>query len=497
MVKVATKSSARSAVEAKKKTSRGRLSKSTKTAAVLKKQKKEAGSSASVESSTEEDENDEFEDDEDVSLEEESEQESSEEEEDEKRTEENGSSSTLLKECKQVFKSSDLYEVLGFEAKDSKKTGNRTRVTASQIKKAYYKLALKFHPDKQSPDCSEKSLDLTKQKFQIVGKIYAVLSDEEKRTVYDETGTVYGEDDMWSTAAAEHGNWDEYFKCLFKKVSKSDVIDFFAKYRDSDEEREDLKAYYTKFCGDFDMILEHMFSEDAVNDMDRFRGMLETMCEAGEVKKFAKFTMETKCDTDQRKQLAKSEAKEAEQIAKEMGLADDQDDLRAKILSRRQKESENFLDKLAAKYEKKEKKEKTEKKKTAKKMVTKKKTETSSEEDENEEADSEEDDEDFVPEKANKSKSPARGTRSVRLPRAKKAKTTKKAKNDEESDEKESEQEVEEEEEEEEEESQEEDSDDKYSGESSSSSGYNPHKKAKATGASASATKSRKKIKRL
>ena len=54
---------------------------------------------------------------------------------------------------------------------------------ASEIKKAYRKLALKWHPDK-NPNCQE---DATK-KFKEISEAYEVLSDEKKRGIYDKYG---------------------------------------------------------------------------------------------------------------------------------------------------------------------------------------------------------------------------------------------------------------------------------------------------------------------
>lgn len=56
----------------------------------------------------------------------------------------------------------------------------------SSVKKAYRQLALRYHPDRTDIDQKEEA----KTKFQIIGKIYAILSDEEKRKIYDETGEI-------------------------------------------------------------------------------------------------------------------------------------------------------------------------------------------------------------------------------------------------------------------------------------------------------------------
>lgn len=50
--------------------------------------------------------------------------------------------------------------------------------------------------------------------LQILGKAYAVLSDEEQRALYDEQGTV----DEEGEALREEWDWQEYWRLLFKKV---------------------------------------------------------------------------------------------------------------------------------------------------------------------------------------------------------------------------------------------------------------------------------------
>lgn len=66
----------------------------------------------------------------------------------------------------------DFYEVLGV-ARDA---------SAAEIKKAYRKSALKYHPDKNPGD------SVAEEKFKELSEAYAVLSDSEKRGRYDQYG---------------------------------------------------------------------------------------------------------------------------------------------------------------------------------------------------------------------------------------------------------------------------------------------------------------------
>ena len=83
-----------------------------------------------------------------------------------------------LQEAKISLKRSkrkDLYSVLGI-AKDA---------DDEEIKKAYKRAALKFHPDKQAGKSDEEQEKATAM-FKCVGEAYEVLSDPNKKRMYDE-----------------------------------------------------------------------------------------------------------------------------------------------------------------------------------------------------------------------------------------------------------------------------------------------------------------------
>lgn len=71
----------------------------------------------------------------------------------------------------------DYYDLLGVE-----KTASE-----NDIKKAYRKLAMKYHPDKYS-NASEKEKKEAEEKFKEVNEAYQVLSDPDKRSKYDRFG---------------------------------------------------------------------------------------------------------------------------------------------------------------------------------------------------------------------------------------------------------------------------------------------------------------------
>lgn len=67
----------------------------------------------------------------------------------------------------------DYYEALGVDKKASKE----------EIKKAFHKLAHKYHPDKGGTDT---------EKFKEVSEAYSILSDDKKRAEYDSYGRTFG-----------------------------------------------------------------------------------------------------------------------------------------------------------------------------------------------------------------------------------------------------------------------------------------------------------------
>lgn len=91
--------------------------------------------------------------------------------------------------------------------------------TINDVKKAYRKLALQFHPDKQPIDSTEEQKRQANESFQNLGIAYSVLSDPKRKERYDKTGSI------------EEGefegdrDWNAYFKELWTGVVTAETIE--------------------------------------------------------------------------------------------------------------------------------------------------------------------------------------------------------------------------------------------------------------------------------
>lgn len=247
----------------------------------------------------------------------------------------------LLELCEEVFGTADLYRVLGV----------RREASDGEVRRGYHKVSLRVHPDRVGEDDKE---DATRR-FQILGKVYAVLSDKEQRALYDEQGTVDEDSDVLN----QDRDWETYWRLLFKKISLEDIQAFEKTYKGSEEELADIKQAYLDFKGDMDQIMESVLCVQYTEE-PRIRNIIQQAIDAGEIPSYNAFVKESKQKMNARKRRAQEEAKEAEISRKELGLDEGEDNLKALIQSRqkdRQKEMDNFLAQMEAKYCKPSKRE--------------------------------------------------------------------------------------------------------------------------------------------
>ena len=86
----------------------------------------------------------------------------------------------------------DYYKILGVERNASE----------DDIRKAYRKLAMQYHPDRNPNDKQAE------ERFKEINEAYQVLSDSQKRTHYDRLGSDYSN---WQGRGAPGDfNWDQY-----------------------------------------------------------------------------------------------------------------------------------------------------------------------------------------------------------------------------------------------------------------------------------------------
>ncbi|KAG9100490.1 hypothetical protein FS749_015083 [Ceratobasidium sp. UAMH 11750] len=204
----------------------------------------------------------------------------------------------------------DLYSVLKVSS----------TATSDEIKSAYRKLALKYHPDKHAA-ASEEAKALASATFQQIGFAYAVLSDTSRRKRYDATGSADpGIDDL----ADGEDAWERYFQEMFDTVTRERLDEMRRAYQGSDEERADLRAAYLAGNGSVEHIMDAI-PHSTYQDESRLIALVNDMIAAGELQRLASWAAavkDTKAQNARRKRGEK-EAKEAEEAARELGVWDE------------------------------------------------------------------------------------------------------------------------------------------------------------------------------
>lgn len=204
---------------------------------------------------------------------------------------------------------------------------DKETATISDVKKAYRKLALKYHPDKQPVDASEEEKQKANEAFQDLGIAYSVLSDPKRKERYDRTGSIEEGEFIGDK------DWNAYFKELWTGVVTAETIEAQKlKYQGSDEEKKDLLEAYTRYKGDMDKILEVVECSSGY-DSKRFETIIRNAVKEKTVKFYKLFdTMTTPKAHQKRIDKEKKEEKEFEKAQK--------DDLKKKE-SKKKKEKED------------------------------------------------------------------------------------------------------------------------------------------------------------
>ena len=116
----------------------------------------------------------------------------------------------FLDNVEDLFGTRDLYEVLGCSRDQS----------SGKLRRAYYKAALKWHPDKVKDGNKDKAT----AKFQALSVIWSILGDEEKKAQYDDYGVIVDDEGTFDADK----DWAAYWRDMYESVT-ADKIDEFKK----------------------------------------------------------------------------------------------------------------------------------------------------------------------------------------------------------------------------------------------------------------------------
>lgn len=235
------------------------------------------------------------------------------------------------------------YETLGVE----------TTASVEEVRKAYRKLCLKYHPDKQHAS-SEETKDSNKVIFEQVQFAHSILSDEKRRKKFDKTGSLDESNDDF--------DWYDYFQATKAEISEESIKKDKLIYQGSEDEEIDIIESWNNSNGDFLELFEsiphtEVNKEDEIRLFDKVKELIKEG-QIEESKEFNKY--EKKRDQLFNKLMKKmlKESKQAEKIKKDLKL-NSENDLRLLIQNKRKNDMNNLITKLEEKYLPKKKKKKS------------------------------------------------------------------------------------------------------------------------------------------
>ncbi|EDV49549.2 LOW QUALITY PROTEIN: uncharacterized protein Dere_GG17234 [Drosophila erecta] len=251
---------------------------------------------------------------------------------------------STLELCEKYFGTRDVYKLMDL----AKGSGEK------EVKKAYHKLSLLVHPDRVPEEQKAESTE----KFKVLSKLYQVLTDTQKRALYDEQGLIDDDDESESKLSS----WLELWSKIFKPISEEDINNYEKEYVESELERTDVKKAYLGGKGCINHLMNHVpFMK--VEDEPRIQKIVQQMIASGEVPEYKIFTEEPAASAQKRHQKYAREFKEAKVIKERLkrrqkekddqDLADNGGDLQQMILARRNQRESNFgslMDRLMEKY---------------------------------------------------------------------------------------------------------------------------------------------------
>lgn len=220
--------------------------------------------------------------------------------------------------------------------------------TPLEIKRAYKKLSLQYHPDKLQQTKAEVDPEVfTKVQFS-----YSILSDLIKRLRYDNTGSLeVGEMDE------EGFDWQEYFASINNKITIDMIEEDKKKYQGSAEEEQDIINNFIYYEGDFIKLFEtipHLeFNEASESRVFEIIDKVVNDLDKSTVKSWDKYKKSRKTKVKSMLKKLAREAKEAEKLEKTIKGKENlslMGDLQSMIQKRQTNRLGNLISSIELKY---------------------------------------------------------------------------------------------------------------------------------------------------
>lgn len=227
-----------------------------------------------------------------------------------------------------------------------------TTATPLEIKRQYKKLSLQYHPDKiQQLNSKEDAARFPEIQF-----AYSILSDANKRRLYDTTGSL----GLAADATDDAFDWKEYFRSTTEKITIDMIEEDRLKYQGLAEERDDILRNFLYYEGDFLKLFEvipHLEFDETQES--RVFGIVEDAVAADELtldksmaSTWQKYQKSRKTKVKQVLKKMAREAQDASRLAKKLGQQRtlSEGDLKALIQKRNLGRMDSLILGLEAKY---------------------------------------------------------------------------------------------------------------------------------------------------
>lgn len=189
--------------------------------------------------------------------------------------------------------------------------------------------------------------DEATKKFQDITWAYAILSDETRRRIFDQTGSTER-----AASFDKEFSWTDFCNAQFQSFVDLKMLDKLkAEYQGTEEERNDLLSFFEQCKGNLNRVFEHVIFSNVLDDEERFRAIIDKAIKDGKVKAYPAYTEEPEEKRQRRYEKAQKEAKEAEQEQKKMKRKKEKDgdmDLAALIQGRQKSRMDDFISGLEA-----------------------------------------------------------------------------------------------------------------------------------------------------